>query len=114
MIGRADDAGPQGPGWRDDDLAFTQDSRNEADAVAYNWQSGGDVRFNFGLPRLQAHQVPDVGVRRLTPVECERLQGFPDNWTAGQSDAARYRQMGNAVCVNVAEWIAKRIMEVMM
>lgn len=48
-------------------------------------------------------------VRRLTPLECERLQGFPDGWTAGQSDAARYRQLGNAVAVPVSEWIARRI-----
>lgn len=48
-------------------------------------------------------------VRRLTPVECERLQGFPDGWTAGQSDSVRYRQLGNAVTVNVAEWIGGRI-----
>ena len=47
--------------------------------VAWNWQSGGDVRHSFGLPNLQAHQVPAVGVRRLTPTECERLQGFPDD-----------------------------------
>ena len=50
-----------------------------------------------------------VGVRRLTPRECERLQGFPDDWTAGQSDSQRYRQLGNAVCVPVAEWIARRL-----
>lgn len=47
--------------------------------------------------------------RILTPVEWERLQGFPDNWTEGLSDRARYNQMGNAVTVNVAEWIAKRL-----
>lgn len=52
-------------------------------------------------------------VRRLTPVECERLQGFPDNWTDDQSDAVRYRQLGNAVTVNVAEWIAKNTMKFM-
>lgn len=52
------------------------------------------------------------GVRRLMPIECERLQGFPDGWTDGQSDSARYRQLGNAVAVPVAEWIGKRIMEV--
>jgi DNA (cytosine-5)-methyltransferase 1 len=51
-------------------------------------------------------------VRRLTPTECERLQGFPDGWTAGQSDSARYKQMGNAVTVNVAEWIGRRIVAV--
>lgn len=77
--------------------------------VAYNWQSGGDVRHSFGLPSLHCGQVPAVGVRRLTPTECERLQGFPDGWTAGQSDSARYRQMGNAVAVPVVEWIARRI-----
>ena len=48
-------------------------------------------------------------VRRLTPVECERLQGFPDNWTEGQSDSARYKQMGNAVAVPVVEWIIGNI-----
>lgn len=51
---------------------------------------------------------PNV-VRYLTPLEWERLQGFPDGWTDGLSDRARYCQMGNAVTVNVAEWVAKRI-----
>ncbi len=49
-------------------------------------------------------------VRRLTPRECERLQGFPDDWTAGESDAQRYRQLGNAVCVPMAQWIGHRLM----
>ena len=51
-------------------------------------------------------------VRRLTPVECERLQGFPDDWTAGQSDSARYKQMGNAVAVPVVEWIIQNIVDI--
>ncbi len=50
-----------------------------------------------------------TAVRRLTPNECERLQGFPDGWTAGFSDTVRYRMLGNAVCVDVAEWIARRM-----
>ena len=52
-------------------------------------------------------------VRRLTPRECERLQGFPDDWTLihKASDAARYRALGNAVAVPVVEWIAKRLKE---
>lgn len=54
------------------------------------------------------------GVRRLTPRECERLQGFPDDFTAGQADAPRYRQLGNAVAVPVAEWLGRRIMEASM
>jgi len=50
-------------------------------------------------------------VRRLTPVECERLQGFPDNWTEGQADTNRYKQMGNAVAVPVVSWLVNRLME---
>jgi site-specific DNA-cytosine methylase len=52
-------------------------------------------------------------VRRLTPTECERLQGFPDGWTEGQADSHRYKQMGNAVAVPVVEWIMQGIVEVM-
>jgi site-specific DNA-cytosine methylase len=48
--------------------------------------------------------------RRLTPTECERLQGFPDGWTEGGSETARYKQLGNAVTVPVAEWIGRRIL----
>lgn len=51
-------------------------------------------------------------VRRLTPVECERLQGFPDDWTAGQSDSTRYKQMGNAVAVPVVEWVIGNICDI--
>lgn len=51
-------------------------------------------------------------VRRLTPLECERLQGFPDNWTEGQSDTNRYKQMGNAVAVPVVEWIIQNICDI--
>ena len=54
------------------------------------------------------------GVRRLTPIECERLQGFPDNWTnvegdTEDSDSLRYAAIGNAVSVPVIEWIAGRM-----
>ena len=61
--------------------------------------------------------VPMVGVRRLTPTECERLQGFPDGWTllpdGNTPDSPRYRALGNAVAVPVAEWIGWRIIEAM-
>lgn len=53
--------------------------------------------------------TPQMQVRRLTPLECERLQGFPDGWTDILTDSARYRCLGNAVCVPVAEWIGRRI-----
>jgi len=48
-------------------------------------------------------------VRRLTPTECERLQGFPDGWTDGQADSNRYKQMGNAVAVPVVNWVVSRM-----
>jgi len=54
----------------------------------------------------------ETTVRRLTPVECERLQGFPDDWTAGQSDSTRYKQMGNAVAVPVVEWLIQNIVDI--
>ncbi len=50
-------------------------------------------------------------IRRLTPVECERLQGFPDGWTEDQADSHRYKQMGNAVAVPVVSWLIQRLME---
>ena len=50
-----------------------------------------------------------LGVRRLTPRECEILQSFPPDWTDGQADSHRYRQMGNAVTVNVARYVAALI-----
>lgn len=57
----------------------------------------------------------DIGekmiVRRLTPTEYERLQGFPDGWTDGQAVTTRYKQMGNAVTVNVVEVVGRAIME---
>jgi hypothetical protein len=42
-------------------------------------------------------------------VECERLQGFPDGWTEGFADSTRYRMLGNAICVPVAEWVLRRL-----
>jgi len=48
-------------------------------------------------------------IRRLTPVECERLQGFPDNWTAGESDTQRYKMCGNAVTTNVVQAVIDKL-----
>ena len=66
---------------------------------------------SYTLDRAQYASVvvPPSVVRRLTPTECERLQGFPDGWTEGQADSHRYKQMGNAVAVPVVEWIMERL-----
>jgi DNA (cytosine-5)-methyltransferase 1 len=59
-----------------------------------------------------------MGVRRLTPLECERLQGFPDNWTELGADnkpipdSHRYRLMGNAVATVCAQWLGHRLVAV--
>jgi len=62
-------------------------------------------------PDSTTYIVSNTAVRRLSPLECERLQGFDDDWTEGESDSVRYRMLGNAVCVPVARWIGKRILE---
>jgi site-specific DNA-cytosine methylase len=98
------------------------------DAQAFDWQSGGDSRGLDPKPtaQLQACQVPAVmqtsmQVRRLTPIECERLQGFPDNYTAilwrkkpasECPDGPRYKALGNSWAVPVARWIGERINKV--
>lgn len=87
VIGRQDHNGPQGKGYGlETDPMYTLDGAG-AHAVA----------------------ITPAVVRRLTPTECERLQGFPDDWTADQSDSQRYKQMGNAVTVNVINWIGQRL-----
>lgn len=90
-----------------------------APVVAFaNVSDGSSARsaVDSAPPLTRRHGDPgsvagSFGIRRLTPTECERLQGFPDGWTAGQSDSARYRQLGNAVAVPVIEWIGRRIIE---
>lgn len=88
-------------------VAFTENQRGEVymhDAASSDTAGGGKPGQGYNAI------LEGVAVRRLTPRECERLQGFPDDWTAGQKDSARYRQMGNAVATPVSEWIARRIM----
>jgi DNA (cytosine-5)-methyltransferase 1 len=72
---------------------------------------------NFGGEAMTVDTCCSTGlsdgtrIRRLTPTECERLQGFPDGWTSGISDTQRYKCLGNAVTVNVIEFLGKRILE---
>jgi len=56
--------------------------------------------------------IPKRRIRRLTPIECERLQGFPDDWTEGVSDTQRYKAMGNAISVPVIQAIGRKILKV--
>ena len=65
------------------------------------------------LPQKQTHLVVQDGrLRTLTPVEWERLQGFPDGWTAGATDAERYYALGDAMNVDLATWLGRRLMAV--
>lgn len=91
--------------------------------VAFDWQTDGSERArpNTSTDRTSAIATTKrdavataTAVRRLTPTECERLQGLPDGWTATsggrpQSDSARYRQLGNSVAVPVFEWVLRRL-----
>lgn len=65
--------------------------------------SGIDKKQNW-----DSYEV-DGRIRRLTPLECERLMGLPDNWTEGQSDTQRYKLCGNGVVVNVVEAIVRKL-----
>ena len=63
------------------------------------------VRWNHNCATL----IKDAKIRRLTPVECCRLQGFPDDWCDGQSDTQKYKQLGNTVSVPVVRTIIERM-----
>ena len=83
----------------------------------------GDDRIGIGkdgdpsstLSKAHSHAVATTySVRRLTPRECERLQGFPDDYTLinGAKDGNRYKALGNSMAVNVMAWIGQRIQSV--
>ena len=117
VIGRSDEAGPQGKGFAEDgEPMFTLD-RVSGHGVAmafdaYN-QTVSDKNQTIKSHSANNENIGTVleksTVRRLTPTECERLQGFPDGWTDGQADSHRYKQMGNAVAVPVVQWIINRL-----
>ena len=87
-------------------VAFSENQRGEVLETDYAHQlTTGGGKPRQGYPAVRQ----DMTVRRLTPLECERLQGFPDNWTACLSDSARYRTLGNAVAVPVAEYIGAQL-----
>ena len=92
------------------------------DAVQVQWASGGGQVENPTAQALRSNAEHNyqfvrqtMHVRRLTPVECERLQGFPDGWTdikpGGKDtpDSPRYKALGNSMAVPVMRWIGMRI-----
>ena len=85
--------------FKNDNIASTQSARQAKDATDLVVESD-----------RQYAQL----IRRLTPLECERLQGFPDGWTniPGASDSARYRALGNSVAIPCVEFIMKSLREV--
>jgi DNA (cytosine-5)-methyltransferase 1 len=88
------DAGPDGAGVRDDGAAYTLEARQVPQAVAFR---------------------ASALVRRLTPRECERLQGIPDDYTLiayrgrPAADGNRYKALGNCMAVNCIRWLGERI-----
>lgn len=82
---------------------------------------GAKEKVSYTLNTVGVHSVAKgLSIRRLTPLECERLQGFPDGWTKipyrGKDlstcpDSPRYKALGNAVTVAVAEWVLKRLVK---
>jgi len=70
-------------------------------------RTGARPRDENGKPQLLP--IGYRRIRRLTPVECERLQGFPDGWTEGVSDTQRYKLLGNAVTTNVIEFLGQHL-----
>jgi DNA (cytosine-5)-methyltransferase 1 len=78
---------------------------NDGKANTINTFDVGDIRTTHAV-------AANMAVRRLTPVECERLQGFPDNYTNIREncpDGARYKALGNSMAVPVMRWIGERI-----
>jgi DNA (cytosine-5)-methyltransferase 1 len=122
MIGRADTAGPQGKGYTEEGEPMFTLTKTDVHVISFDTQFGSNANtFEDQSPTLKASQQPPsvtgAVVRRLTPMECTRLQGFPDDWTKFDAegnevtDGHRYKQMGNAVAVPVVEWIVQRLME---
>lgn len=69
--------------------------------------------FDGGLATRQTHLLPQGGrLRTLTPREWERLQGFPDDWTAQMPVSKRWEALGNAIHVGTAEWLGRRLVDV--
>ena len=98
-------------------VGFAQNTRDEVRLQGGDGSVSGALSANPGMKQT-TYVAQGYAVRRLTPLECERLQGMPDNHTKvpyrGKPadecpDTPRYRAIGNSMCVPVMRWIGERI-----
>lgn len=95
-------------------VAFTQNSRSEVRPIGGDGAVVGALTAQSGAQQ-QNYVASPMAVRRLTPRECERLMGFPDDYTlvpyrgTPAVDGPRYKALGNSMAVNVMDWIGRRI-----
>ena len=125
MIGRDDKNGPQGDGINEE-VCFTQNATDRHGVIhAFKVRGGcegggkgylGQDEKAFTISTTQdQHLYANMAVRRLTPKECERLPGFPDDYTdikpkgKDTPDGPRYKALGNSMAVPVMRWIGERI-----
>ena len=121
IVDRQPENGGNGLGCQED-LAYTLTATDRH--AVYSRQRVDDFRRNDVVSTQSARQYKDATdlicqqteayaylIRRLTPLECERLQGYPDGWTdiPGASDSARYKALGNSVAIPCVEFIMSRI-----
>lgn len=95
--------------FREDDIASTESAQQDKDATDLIYQAARQAAA-VSIAQTCASELPQL-IRRLTALECERLQGFPDGWTdlPGASDSARYRALGNSVAIPCVEFIMRGI-----
>jgi DNA (cytosine-5)-methyltransferase 1 len=94
--------------------AFQQNTRDEVRYIGGDGKIAGALAANAGMKQTNYIQIANhnMAVRRLTPTECERLQGFPDGYTNIKDkcpDGPRYKALGNSMAVPVMKWIGERI-----
>jgi len=117
-IGRAPKNGGNHTGFDDTGSSYTL-TKTDVHAVAFRTNAAGQVMdqgdvsatINTFTDPTSQFLYQQMQVRRLTPAECERLQGFSDGYTniPGASDSARYKALGNSMAVNVMQLIGQRI-----
>ena len=98
-------------------VAFAQNTRDEVRLQNGDGSIAGALAADPGMKQT-TYAMQGMTVRRLTPIECERLQGFPDDYTRiawnrktpeNCPDGPRYKSLGNSMAVNVMRWIGRRI-----